>query len=197
MVRWQLYDPQGRPLWLTGSSLFDVDVQTYAIGGAYTLAVIGDVNTTDPIDFGFTVHKVVDTTQALTLGQSVADSLATPGQTKSYSFDLTTATQLFFDSLNNNSNLTWSLIGPGGWPVRDHSASFQEGDRHGLDLAAGHYTLIVDGNADMTGSYAFRLSDVATALPVTLSSQVIGVLNPGTATQLYRLNVGSRGSPLL
>ena len=160
-------------------------MQTYVGAGIYTLAVIGySGNPTDPINFGFAVHKVTDTTQALTLGQSVADSLATPGQTKSYSFDLATATRLFFDSLNNNSNLTWSLIGPGGWPIRDHLASFQEGDWHSLDLAAGHYTLIVDGYGDTTGSYAFRLSDVATAIPTSAGTPVAGVLDPGNSTRL-------------
>ena len=60
-----------------------------------------------------------------------------------------------------------------------------------LNLIAGNYTLMVDGTVDHTGSYSFRLSDLASATPITPGTPVSGTLNPGNATNLYKFNANA------
>ena len=97
----------------------------------------------------------------------VNDAIAQTGQQKSYTFNLAGASQLYFDSLTNDGNLTWKLVGPQGTEVS--SRSFTASDLSGiasnpvLNLAAGNYTLTVSANADHLGSYSFRLANLASA----------------------------------
>src|SRR5204863_68405 len=55
-----------------------------------------------------------------------------------------------------------------------------------LNLPAGAYTLTIDGTSDATGAYSFRLSDLASATPLTPGTPVTGTLAPANETDLYR-----------
>src|SRR5260370_5015629 len=49
----------------------------------------------------------------------------------------------------------------------------------------------VQGNGSTTGSYNFRLSDLASATSITPGTVVSGTLSPGTATNLYKFNANA------
>ncbi|RUZ17283.1 CARDB domain-containing protein, partial [Mesorhizobium sp. M7A.F.Ca.CA.001.09.1.1] len=146
------------------------------------------------MDFGFAIHKVEDTIAALTVGATVDGAIAHAGQQSRYTFDLANARRLYFDNLTNDplQNLTWSLIGPRGEEVSARYFNYSDGSYFSsnpvLDLSAGSYTLVVDGNLDTTGPYSFRLLDVATAVPVVSGTPVSGTLPTGTETALYHFD---------
>ena len=157
--------------------------------GTYTLAIEGYVFNSSPVDYGFTVQKVEDTSAALALGSQVDGAIAHAGQQNRYTFNLASAGRLYFDSLTN-SGLRWSLVGPRGVEVSDRSfAGSDAGSVSGnpvLDLVAGDYTLVVDGIGDNIGAYSFRLLDLASAAAITSGTPVSGTLASGKETALYR-----------
>ena len=57
-----------------------------------------------------------------------------------------------------------------------------------IKLPAGDYSFTVDADGRSTGSYAFRLIDMATAQPMVYDSAVSGDLRPGDTAQLYQFN---------
>ncbi|MGO8657451.1 hypothetical protein ACC771_17800, partial [Rhizobium ruizarguesonis] len=60
-----------------------------------------------------------------------------------------------------------------------------------IDLVAGDYTLTVGGSADATGSYAFRLLDLAAADPITSGQPVSANLPTGRETLLYSFDAAA------
>ena len=182
---WRLIDPYGQQVWY--NSFDDVATQTLTVTGAYTLLIEGAIGNTSPIGYGFNVQKVTNTTAALTMGAQVNGAVTQTGQQNIYTFTLANASQLYFDSLTNDSNFTWTLTGPRGTEVNARSFQSSDAGNFGssnpvLNLIAGSYTLAVAGTADGTGSYSFRLSDLSTAGMVTPGTPISGTLNPGAAT---------------
>jgi hypothetical protein len=97
-----------------------------------------------------------------------------------------------FDSLTDNGSLQWSLTGPGGVVVSNRN--FQGSDSFDIavpfiDLAAGAYTLTVDGIADFTGAYGFRLLNYAAGATITPGTPVSNSLNPANETDIYKFDV--------
>ncbi|WP_032924728.1 hypothetical protein, partial [Mesorhizobium sp. LNHC229A00] len=132
------------------------------------------------MDFTFGIQKVEDTTAPLTVGTTMDGAIAHSGQQNRFAFDLASPARLYFDSLTNDPNLFWRLTGPRGevtsTPVTFSNSDGPFGTPPLLDLVAGAYTLIVDGSLDATGSYKFRLLDLAAADPITSGTPVPGVL---------------------
>src|SRR5262249_4243112 len=190
---WRLIDPYGNMLF---SNRFNVDSGrlTLPAGGAYAVLVEGDVRDTGTVGYSFNVAPVTDTTQPLTLGSSINGTLAGPGQQDRYRFTLAADSLLYFDSRTNSGSFQWSLTGPMG--VFVNSATFNtkfsfnasDGFSSGnpsLALPAGDYTLTVFGLGQTAGGYAFRLSDLAAATPLTPGTPVSGTLNPANGSDLY------------
>ncbi len=116
------------------------------------------------------------------------------GQRALHTFTLTAAnTRLYFDSLDNQSSLVWSLAGPRGLVVGDRR--FDQSDSQNgtsiLDLPPGDYTLTVDGVRDHTGEFRFRLLDLAAASALDLGTVVSGTLTPANQTDAYRFSAAA------
>src|SRR5262249_36417943 len=116
-----------------------------------------------------------------------------------YTFTLGSKAQLYFDVLGPNSNdLVWTLIGPAGAAVTAKGFAFSDAYGVGtvrnpvVGLVPGDYQLTVAGVGNATGTYAFRLLDLASAPPLTPGTPVVGTLNPANSTNLYRFP-GSAG----
>ena len=119
----------------------------------------------------------------------VSGSLDAPGEEDRYVFELTEATDLYFDSLTPSDAIRWSLEGPDGPEVSGLSFSRSDGDDGGAVLAldAGRYTLSINGDGDAVGAYQFRLLDLDNAAPINPGVAVSGVLeNGGRETDLYQ-----------
>lgn len=166
-AEWRLFNPYGERV--TQASLrADRGPLTLPISGTYTLLIEGWFGD-DPgnAGFHFNVVPVVDGVQALTLGALTSGTIATPGGMQQYLFTLAAPAMLYFDSRTNNTfQLRWSLDGPTGNVVnnRAFSSSDASGGFAGLNLPAGDYTVTVTGSTDNTGSFAFRLFDLAGSL---------------------------------
>ena len=120
-------------------------------------------------------------------------SLDVAGETDRYSLTLTDPSRVVFDSLTNNANIRWSLDGPRGNVVSSRPFSQSDsGDLSGdvaYDLPAGDYMFTVDGVADATGAYGFRLIDINTARDLTPGTPVTGELSPANETDAYKFSV--------
>ena len=131
-------------------------------------------------------------TTTLTLGTQVNGSISQIGQQNLYTFSLANASQLYFDSLTNDSSLNWTLTGPRGTEVGGRgftsSDSVDVSGNPALSLVAGNYTLSVAANGEHTGNYSFRLSNLASAAVLTPGTAMSGSLSGGTASNLYQFN---------
>jgi hypothetical protein len=94
-----------------------VGTQTLPSTGPYTLLLESNVYNTGLINYNFNAQKITNTTTTLTLGSQVASAITQAGQQNSYTFTLANASELYFDSLTNDGNLSWSLSGPRGTPA--------------------------------------------------------------------------------
>jgi hypothetical protein len=122
-----------------------------------------------------------------------------PGQHDVYRFTLDEAKRMYFDFLSattsyDNYYLRWTLSGPLGEVVsnRPFRASDSSDGTSILDLGPGEYTLTVHAPtdtsyaADITGSYGFRLLDLAAATPLALDTTVSSSFDPAAETDAYR-----------
>ena len=187
---YRIIDPLGRVLHDSTYGTNDRDVTTLTATGSYLLLVEGARGATGTSSLSFNIRNVASTSAAIQVGAVVDGTLAAAGQLNNYSFVLDSDTRLFFDNLAySNSQITWSLTGPRGTEVSSRyiynsdSTSYQPY----LNLPAGTYKLTVDGVGDATGTYQFRLLDVAAATPIQAGTVIAGVLNPATEMALYKI----------
>jgi RHS repeat-associated protein len=190
---WRLLDPFGNVVFKT--SLFnDPGRLTLTATGPYTLLVEGAINATGTDSYSFNVLPVTDTTQPLSLGSVVTSNLAAPSEQDHYTFTLSANSLLYFDALTNNSNLQWSLIGPGGTVINNVAFTQSDAVNSGsnpLALPAGSYALTVSTAGQFSGAYSFRLSDLAAAPTLSLGGPFSDTLNPGNSTNLYQFNASA------
>ena len=187
---WRLIDPFGHQVWYQQNGA-DVATQALAFTGTYTLLIEGSVSNSSTVNYSFNAQKVTNTTAALTLGSQVSGSITQAGQQSSYTFSLANAGKLYFDSLTNDSSLTWTLVGPRGTEVSQVTflvSGNLTSSNPVFNVIAGNYTLTIAGSGDHTGSYTFILSDLASATAITPGVAVSGTLTPGTVSNLYRFN---------
>jgi RHS repeat-associated protein len=190
-ANWQLIDPFGSVVFNKAfggnSPVFEVDSPTLTQSGTYTLLIEGPFLASSTGSYAFNVQPVTVATAPLTLGSLASGSIAVAGEQDLYTFALASPSKLYFDSQTNNGNLTWTLVGPAGAAVTGRQLLTDAGlNSPVLNLPAGNYTLTIDGTGDQVGAYAFRLSDLASATPLTLGTPLNGDWNPGNETDLYR-----------
>ncbi len=155
------------------------------LSGDYLLPVEGRYTESAPGGYTFVLHRVLDQTNTLSLGATIAGALEIPGQTQSYQFALAEPHQIYFDTLSDSS-LQCTIAGPAGIAFdRPLWTSDSVDGNPVLDLVAGSYTVMVSGNGAATGTYAFRLLDAATALPFTPGTLVTNSITPGAGTALW------------
>src|SRR5207245_1898042 len=141
------------------------------------------------------VPKVSADTAAHAFGTTVSSTIAHAGQRDFYTFTLTEAKQLYFDSLTNNTTLTWALSGPRGPVVLPRAFATSDSTDNvatataTLDLVPGDYVLTVVAQDDQTPTYSFRLFDLTQASRLTFNTGgtavVTSQLSPTNETDLY------------
>jgi hypothetical protein len=198
---WRLIDPNGQQLFYNYFGTQYSGLATAPYTGTYTLLFEGYIGNTSPVSYSFNVQDLTTTAVPLTLGSLVTGSITQPAV---YSFTLANAAHLYFDSLTNDSTLNWSLLGPTGTLVNQRSFTSSDGLSYGqyfggssdpvLNLNAGSYTLFVAGGGGST-NYSFRLSDLASATPISPGTAVSESLNPGDSTNIYQFHANA-GDPL-
>ncbi len=193
----RLLDPYGQLVFGSETSYYyffsDVETEPLPFGGVYTLLFEGGVGNTGTASYRFTVQPETDERISLQLGALAAGAIDHAGQRDVYEISLAEAKWVWFDSLTNDYNLSWGLVGPRGELVSDRSFSYSDSYSLSgnplLELVAGQYELTVDGNADATGSYGFRLLDLGQATLIEAGVEISGTLSPANATDAYRFAV--------
>ncbi|HXG09846.1 MAG TPA: cohesin domain-containing protein [Gemmataceae bacterium] len=181
---WQLFGPANQ--FIAGGALgLQSDFEaTLPTDGTYVLALQG-LNPSAPVNYSFRIVTPDTTTVALTLGNTISATISEPGEIDVYTFTGAIGQRLYFDSLGAVVNAAVSLVSPNSFTVFSGDPN-RDGDPVTLP-EAGTYKLIIDGTGDATGSYGFRLLDVAAQPTVALDTLVNGMLNPGMESALYRL----------
>ncbi|HET9132418.1 MAG TPA: hypothetical protein VFO86_15795, partial [Terriglobia bacterium] len=193
--RWRLLDPYLNVVFERdfNNTNSDTGPMTLTRAGTYTLEIEGRYFETGTSSYSFILVPVSDELNPvpMTLGSTINEAIDEQGETDSYTFNLANASQLYFDSLTDNGQFFWSLIGPAGTAVS--SRSFQGSDsidgNSTMNLIAGNYTLSVFASNGSTGNYSFRLLDLAAATPISPAATVSGALTPANETDLYRFNI--------
>ena len=187
---WRLQDPSGNTVWGPTSINSDIDVTTLTQTGTYTLLVEGRYYVGGTASYAFNLQKVSDDTATLALDALINGSIAHVGQRDFYTFTLNETKRVVVDGQTNSGSFRWALSGPRGTVTSDRN--FQSTDSVDgtsiYELVAGTYTMVIDGLSDTTGSYAFRVLDLANATTITPGTSISNTLNPATATQLYKFD---------
>ena len=122
---------------------------------------------------------------------AISGHLDQPGQQDHYQFTVNDTKRVVFDSLTNRDDLSWNLTGPNGQVVNRSFVDTPYSTSPAYDLAAGTYSLTVDGSNDATGNYALRIIDAAAAADLTVGQPVTGTLTQGNQTSVYRFDASA------
>ena len=143
---WRLYGPSNQ--FINSNSLgSDFEVQLPG-DGLYTLEIEGFSNSST-VDYSFQVVTPDDTSTALTLGETVAESISQPGDADTYTFSGTAGQQLYFDGLDENSSIRTQLFSPSGSSLFNITTN---SDSSPISLTeTGTYQLIMDPSGETTG----------------------------------------------
>lgn len=194
-TQWRLIDPNGEEVF---DQRFRTDAKNITVSqtGTYTLLLEHDVidsfnNSSETVDYRFQIEKIKPT-QELTLGETITSRLSTD----SYSFTLDKKSQLYFDSLTNNSKFSWSIVDAEGTEYYSRTFTRSDGryvDNPVLDLPMGEYKIKIDGDS-ITTDYSFRLLDLAGAEELPIGTTVEKDFLPPNKTDMYRFagNAGER-----
>ncbi|HUS33922.1 MAG TPA: CARDB domain-containing protein [Verrucomicrobiae bacterium] len=187
----RLYTPSGS---LIMSQNVNSQLDTFRLpeSGQYTVLVEGRIYNERPSqDNSFRLIPITYPSNSISLGATVNGTLATPGIRNNYTFTLNSPATLYFDAFSNDT-FAWRLDAPWGQIFDWRSFQSADGGDIGdpfLRLQAGSYTLSVVGSSfRTTGSYSFRLLDVATASPMTVGTPVATTLTPANSTVFYKFN---------
>ncbi|OZA70316.1 MAG: hypothetical protein B7X78_02875, partial [Sphingomonadales bacterium 39-62-4] len=131
----------------------------------------------------------------------VEGRIGTPGEQRVYTFTLAQDTMLAFDSLQDNSQLNVRIDGPGGLSVTRNMRNGDSDEFGGANplfrAPAGQYTITVDANGANTGSFAFRLLDLAGATPISTDSVVSGTISGSGENRAFKFDVAAGESLFL
>ncbi len=190
----RLVDPFGNFVFGVGSG---GDAGPMTLGpGTHTLLVEGYHSDLGAGSFALTVVSVEDVDQPMALGSVVSGALAMPGQVQRHRFAVGGPTRLYFDARTSQANLRWSLVGPAGLVVNNRAFTASDGVTLGnplIRVLPGDYTILIFGNGDSVGPYAFRMSDLAAADPITLGEPLSVGLSPANATEARQFAVATAG----
>ncbi len=180
-LTWSLTGPGGATVFASRGICADPGKFTLAAAGTYTLSVAATGAATGTYSFRIT-NVAAPETFAYTVGATVSDGVPAagagdielPGSVDRYTFTGAAGQKVFVDQLFASScSLTWSLTGPGDATVFDSRGLCSDPGQITLG-AAGTYTLTVLAPGAATGTYSFRITNIAApqAFAYTLGSTV-------------------------
>ena len=196
---WRLLDPFGRTVAGPTPLNSDLGELTLGLDGSYTLLIEGRSTASGSGSYSLNVVALQDPAPvAMAVGDDVRGRITGAGLRNAYTFSVASPQQVLFDSLTNNGSLTWSLTGPLGNLIAgrtlQQSDSWDVSGNPLLTLAAGNYTLTIDGTGDAVGDFAFRLLALTGATAMTPGTPLTDTL--GDAGALANLSRITSGAPL-
>jgi RHS repeat-associated protein len=192
--RWDLYDNPTSPTQINGAGLTSDFAVTLPASGTYVLVLTGQQSSNAAVDYSFQILAPATTTTPLSLGATIQGNLAQPGASASYTFLGRVGQRIVYDALQASTpGLNAELTSPSGLDLYIANAANEPSP---FTLAeAGTYTLTILGSGNSTGTFAFRLLDVASATPLVLAAPTSGTLSPGLSDAVYSVS-GTAGQRL-
>ncbi len=154
---------------------------TLSEAGTYKLVIDG--NSADTGNYSFNLIDL-STAKAITLGQTVTDTL-TPGlESDIYQIEAKAGDKLYFDSLLNTSNASWTLYGPNTQAVSGTSLG---ADFESTLSSDGTYFLVLSGsNTSGNSNYSFKVTSVGTTTTaLTLGTPVTSTISQSGEQDTY------------
>lgn len=187
LFNWRLTDPVGRVL-LSTLNLNDT-APIPLVGGDYRLEVLGEGGATG--SYSFRVVGGVQRGSTISVGDTVTGDIMTPGKVDEYPFTAAPGQRIFLDrtATSNAGGLNWFLVDSAGREIFSRTVSLA--DQGPFRLVGGDYTLTVLGEAGITGTYEFLLSDASITNATTAlgATETGAITNPGQEID-YSLTVG-------
>lgn len=179
---WFLYSPNNTYVISCG---IGADFETILpLTGTYLLAAWGS-NLGGPLPFSVQVITSTVSSDTVATGSTITGNVAEPGEQHFYTFTGSVGQRIHYDSLDSDSEQIFSkLTAPSGAVVWDFTNQSTDVGPVTL-LENGTYSLLIDGNAAITGDFRFRLLDMAAAPPLVLGGTTTGSLNPANSTLSY------------
>jgi subtilase family serine protease len=194
---WRLIDAWGRRVAdPVGTPDYDVMFTIPRTGDYWLLNEGQNYSGNGALDVNFKLTRATTTIISLAFDELIGGSLAGNHETHEYSFELSQATALIFDSLLPHSYYSydgnplaypvwWQLKGPSG--NINNWTSFYDGGDGPLSLQAGQYKLYLRTPSDIQAAYQFRILTAQAATSVALSTEVTGAFD-AKQYQLFKFN---------
>ncbi|BAS59966.1 YD repeat protein (plasmid) [Leptolyngbya boryana NIES-2135] len=191
---WRLYDSAGRRI---NESYLSGDKEFFLDAGSYWLVLQGAPS--QPFDYRFKlITPALPAASSFNLGATVSGALVEKGSYDTYSFSGLAGQQIFVDFVEGN-NTSIKIYDPAGQIVYEglgvsdsnSSPPYASSYYNNLVLTqSGIYKVIIDGQNEMTGQYAFRLLNKADAPLVSLDTDIVGQLDStGRSVRTHRFTL--------
>ncbi|MEZ6044194.1 MAG: hypothetical protein R3C11_01140 [Planctomycetaceae bacterium] len=202
IASFQTYDSRGNLIndllvYHEGGSHYSGDGERWALPetGEYYIVLqgaIGETASSNSYDFSLDLYyPPISINKNLSWNTPVSDTLINKGEEHEYFFQLPINSMLNFDSLTNNANIAWKILNSSSTQVA--GSNFAAGDTP-ASLAAGDYTLVIDGTGAAIGSYSFQLNNLLTTstyIAPSDTSSITGTLSPATSSLAYQFQAAN------
>ncbi|MFN4170881.1 MAG: CARDB domain-containing protein, partial [Pseudorhodobacter sp.] len=203
-LRMRVIDPLGNEVVSRAFTTSDPFIARFA--GDYTLildavhAVASGFQTSVTLTDSGPVAPIVPAGVAMAVGDLVEGSITDPGGTAAHVFTLTERTEILFDSRTASTSLQWRIEDAFGPRTENRTlAASLLGGYYGLGferpgvivLGPGTYRVALSASGATTGSYAFRLVDLAGAADIALDATTSLTIDPGNAVRALGFDAGT------
>jgi RHS repeat-associated protein len=162
--------------------------------GKYYVLVTGENATA--FDFAFRLVNM-DAAPKISFGTTYSGTSDPSGRAEVFRFDASAGQVFFYDAMNADRNVGFTVYGPGGQSLFSATAS---DDSFFVVPETSTYSVVVDTSAFRISSYAFRLLDLNTAAAIPLDTPTTTNISggkqsafrlDGIAAQTFHLDVQS------
>jgi len=179
---WKLFNARGQQL-IFGSA-GDVSEGLSLLAGDYFL-VVGDQSVVDTTTGQVSIHTLTTVAQPAQLDTDLSGTISQLGQQQAYVFEISQATMVLLDYLNQGSDFVWQLSGPNG--VLYDGVGLSDFELRPFVLQAGQHTLTVSSRSAAVGDFKFKLRNFSTTPLLPLGQQSLNFL--AEQSQLWAVNV--------
>ncbi len=188
-VDWYVINPQDQYIYHSYHSDIEMEMPQ---DGEYILVVRGRAGFENSVDYTFSLVDSDVITRSMNVGEVVEGAIAKKGGRHTLEFEATEGQQVFFDSLDGNAYLPYTLYDPFGGVVINRADS--RVDRAFLDgftfVYDGTYKLMFDGDNETIGKYKFRLLDKASAAAYTPDTDLTGAVDyAASGAKLFKFTI--------
>ncbi len=192
-LRWTLRDPVGQVVFETAvmNNTTTNDQGPFALAaGTYAIEVSGTGSSAP--SYAFDLVEVIDGEARLALDVSLVGALASGGAVNGYVLSLPIDTHVYFDLIDGDGALDWTLYDPVDQPVFATSSANNSNshDQGPFMLRAGDYRLELDADGGSAPSFEFVVGEVFDGTSViAIGAPVLGSVTKAGGTEVFLLDV--------